>query len=478
MRPFSFQRLTEEEFLEERQQVLALWPTGAEIDLEEAVEYHRQIPTSKNYAARVREAYDKGITLAQPRGGVPLLEEQIKLLRCLQDEGGAELLPTTTDSYTRNEQFANAQRGIEESEKAGHAMLNGLPVVCHGKAACRRIVESVDNPIILLSGSSRTRLTAETVLAAGYSAFLGSGIAYTISYFKTRTLEEGIRNYQYVDRLVSYYAEHGIQIHREQPGFLTGTLVPHGQGIAIAALDSLIAAEQGVKHYAVGLAQSLCLPYDVAGLWVLPRVCRRYLERFGHPDVFVPPITHEWMGAFPPDEARAYGVICQGGVIAALSGAPVIVTKSCHEAYGVPSAEANAAGVRATREMIRLLGGTRYPESPELRLEMQMLEDEATAIVDRVLELGDGDPAIGAVRGFEAGVLDVPWSPNNYNAHKVMPARDSSGAIRYLEAGNLPLPPHVAEYHREKLAERARREGREVGPDMAIDDVMAVADGC
>ncbi len=478
MAEISFSRLTEDEFNEERQRALALWPTGAQIDLEEAVEYHRQIPPHKNYATAVREAHEKGITLVQPRGGVPLLEWHIRLLRCLQDEGDADLLPTTTDSYTRNERFADAQRGIEESEEAGHAMLNGLPVVCHGKAACRRVVESVDRPIILLSGSAMTRLTAETVLAAGYSAFLGSGIAYTISYTKTMPIAQGIRNYQYVDRLVSYYTERGVKIHREQPGFLTGTLIPHGQGIAIAALDSLLAAEQGIKHYAVGLCQSLCLPYDVAGLRVLPKVCRHYLERFGHPDVFVPPVTHEWMGAFPTDEARAYGVICQGGVIAALGGATVIVTKSVQEAFGVPTAEANAAGVRATKEMIRLLKGTRYPETPELQLEMSMLEDEATAIVDKVLELGDGDPAVGAVRAFEAGVLDVPWSPNQHNAHKVMPGRDLTGAIRYLDAGNLPLPAHVAEYHREKLAERGRREGRLPGPDMAIDDVMAVADGC
>ena len=51
----------------------------------------------------------------QPRGGVALIDEHIKLLRCLQDEGGADLLPTTTDTYTRNMKFHEAQRGIEES---------------------------------------------------------------------------------------------------------------------------------------------------------------------------------------------------------------------------------------------------------------------------------------------------------------------------------------------------------------------------
>ena len=53
-------------------------------------------------------------------------------------------------------------------------------------------------------------------------------------------LEDGIKNYQYLDRLCSYYAEHGVLIHREQPGFLTGTLIPPGIGIAVGALEVLL----------------------------------------------------------------------------------------------------------------------------------------------------------------------------------------------------------------------------------------------
>ncbi len=473
----SFRRWSLEELEAERRQVLAMWPTGTQVDLEEAFDYHRRLETSRVYPWKVREARRRGVTLAQPRGGVPILEDHIALLRCLQEEGGADLLPTTTDSYTRNERFADAQRGIQESERLGRSALNGLPVVCHGVAACRRVVESVSEPIILLSGTAMPRLTAEIVLAAGYSSFLGSGIAYTVSYTKQMPLEQGIRNYQYVDRLTALYEEHGARIHREQPGFLTGTLVPPGLSIAISALDALLAAEQGVTHYGVGICQNLSLVQDVAALRALPQVCRSYLELFGHPEVFVPVVSDQWMGAFPPDEARAYGVIALGGVISALGAADIVVTKSCQEALGVPTAEANAAGVRATKQVLRMMGGSRYPDSPPLRLEMEMIEAEAVAIVDRVLDLGDGDPALGAVRAFQAGVLDVPWSPNLHNAHRVMPARDSSGAVRYLDPGNVPLPGEVAEYHREKLAERSRREGRPCGPDMAIDDVMSVADG-
>lgn len=477
MTDLSARRWSDDELEAERRGVLALWPTGLEVDLDEAVEYHRRLPSSRRYLDKVRSALDRGATLAQPRGGVALLDGHVRLLCCLQDEGGADLLPTTTDSYTRNERFGDAQRGIEESRREGRSVLNGLPVVCHGVAACRKVVESVREPVILLSGTAMPRLVAEVVLAAGYTAFLGSGIAYTISYTKTMPLEAGIRNYQYVDRLVSWYAERRVVIYREQPGFLTGTLVPPGLSVAISALDCLLAASQGVRHYGVGVAQCLCLKQDVAALRVLPEVCRSYLSRLGYDDVFLPVVSHQWMGAFPPDEPRAYGVISLGAAIAALGEATVVVTKSCHEALGVPAAESNACGVRATKQVLRQLGSARYPDSPDLKLEMAMIRDEATAIVERVLELGDGDAAVGAVRAFQAGVLDVPWSPSMHNAHRVMPARDSAGAVRYLEPGNLPLPAHVAEYHREKLADRGRLEGRPVGPDMAIDDVMSVADG-
>ena len=43
-----------------------------------------------------------------------------------------------------------------------------------------------------------------------------------------------------------------------------------------------------------------------------------------------------------------------------------------------------------------------------------------------------GDVAIGTIRACEAGVMDIPWSPNNYMKSRVMPARDADGE------GNIP----------------------------------------
>ena len=127
-----FKKLTEEEFFKIREEVLKQWPTGKDVDLEEAVAYLKQLPDHKNFSKKLIDAKNKGITLAQPRAGVALINEHIELLNFLDKEGGADLLPSTIDSYTRQNKYENCQLGIEESKKAGRSLLNGFPGVNHG----------------------------------------------------------------------------------------------------------------------------------------------------------------------------------------------------------------------------------------------------------------------------------------------------------------------------------------------------------
>ena len=288
-------------------------------------------------------------------------------------------------------------------------------------------------------------------------------------------LNEGIKNYQYVDRLVSYYGERGVKIHREHTGFLTGTLIPPAIAISIIVLDCLLAAKQGVKQYSLGIGQNLNIVQDVAALKAVPLICTKYLHRFGIEDMELPVGLHQWMGAFPPNEAEAVSVICLAAIIGLLGNATHMTTKTSHEAVGIPSMESNAFGLRATKKIIKLLGNFSYPSDPRVDEEMYWINREAESILDRVLELGDGDPAVGANRGFEAGILDVPWAPNLCVANKVLPARDSSGAVRYLDTGDLPFPQDIKEFHLSKLKERARKENTEVDIDLAIHDVTDIA---
>ncbi|MGB9701089.1 MAG: methylaspartate mutase subunit E, partial [Thermodesulfobacteriota bacterium] len=417
----------------------------------------------------------EGKTLVQPRGGVALIEDHIALLQHLQDYGGADLLPTTTDTYTRNLKFAAAQRGIEESKKVGRSLLNGCPIVNHGLQAVRQISEALQRPVIVLSGTAFPQLTAEMGFAGGLTAFLGAGISYTAAYTKDLPFAEGIRNYQYVDRLAAYYEEKGIRLHREQPGFLTGTLVPPGIGIAVAILELLLAAAQGVKHYSMGLCQNLNLIQDIAGLRALEELAQEYLLRFNYHDVFFSMATHQWMQAFPPDEPRAYAVIVLGGAIAVLGGATQVITKTTHEAEGIPTKEANAEGVLATRMAISLLRQYRLPADQIFLQEKEIIKKEARAIINKTLELGDGDVAQGTIRAIQAGVLDIPWAPNIHVAGKVIPVRDAAGAIRYLEKGHLPFDQEILAYHREKIRERERKGGHIVDYETAVMDITEIS---
>ncbi len=473
---FSAGRIPDDEFAEMRRVNLARWPTGAEVDLEEAVDFHLSLPAHKSLSAVMRKADREGRCLTQPRGGFATLDMQLDLMRQLDEDGHADVLPTTTDSYTRNEQWEKAQAGCAESEKAGRSMLNGFPMVCYGPRVTRKLIEAVGKPAIVLSGTAMPRLTGEVGFAAGFTGYLGSGFAYTVSYTKNLSIEAGIRNYQYLDRLTALYAERGVELHRRQPGFLTGTNIPPSIAIITAVIDALLAAGQGVRNYGLELGQTLHLVQDAAAIRACRDLVREYLANAGYADMFTPVSSLHWMGAWPYDEAQAAALVSYGGTLAAVGGAISVTTKSTHEAYGLPTPEANAEALRTARMAVYLARHIRLDDLPEFQREMEMIGREVRPVVDKVLEMGDGDVAIGAVRACEAGILDIPWSPNRHLKSNVLPARDIDGYLRILQAGDMPFPKDVLAYHEERLRLRAERDGVPYGRDLAVGSVYEISE--
>lgn len=273
------------------------------------------------------------------------------------------------------------------------------------------------------------------------------------------------------------YEEAGVSINREPFGPLTGTLIPASISNSVAVIEALLAATQGVKDITVGYGQCGNLIQDVAAIRALKSVCQEYLDKHGFHDVRITTVFHQWMGGFPQDEAKAFGVISWGAATAALAKATKVIVKTPHEAMGVPTKEANAAGLRATKQVISMLRDQDLRGIPAVLTESAIIEEETKCILDRVEELGKGDYAVGTVAAFEAGVLDIPFAPSKYNAGKVLPARDNMGAIRLLEMGNLPFTKELKDFHRAKLEERGKAEKRPVNFQMVIDDVYAIGKG-
>jgi methylaspartate mutase epsilon subunit len=473
----SYSPLSFEEFTTIRAEVLKTWPTGEGLKLEEALAYQKDQPPEKNFARAMSEAAKAGRTLVQPRAGVALIQDHIKLLQYLETEGAADLLPTTIDAYTRLNRYQEAANGIERSLSARTSLLNGFPAVNHGVIGCRQVVEAVKSPIQVRHGTPDARLLAEITLASGFTSYEGGGLSYNIPYAKKVPLKKSIKDWKYVDRLVGWFEENGVQINREPFGPLTGTLVPPFVSHIVAIIEGILALRQGVKSLTLGYGQGGNLVQDLAAMISLRELATEFFHREGFKEFDLSTVFHQWMGGFPEDEAKAFSVICWGSTAAVLAGATKVIVKSPHEAMGIPTKEANAQGLKATRQVISMLRDQKFPASPELKTEVDMIKSEVRCVMEKVYQLGNGDIEAGAVAGFEAGVLDVPFAPSMYNHGKILPMRDNSGIIRIFNKGNIPLSDSIMAFHRERLEERAKAEKRTVCFQMVTDDIYAVSKG-
>src|SRR5699024_9073615 len=126
--------------------------------------------------------------------------------------------------------------------------------------------ESVELPLQARHGTPDSRLLAEIIHAGGWTSNEGGGISYNIPYAKSVSLEKTLLDWQYCDRLAGMYEEMGVEINREPFGPLTGTLVPPSMSNAVAIIEGLLAAEQGVKSLTLGYGQCGNLVQDVAAI--------------------------------------------------------------------------------------------------------------------------------------------------------------------------------------------------------------------
>ena len=85
-----------------------------------------------------------------------------------------------------------------------------------------------------------------------------------------------------------------------------------------------------------------------------------------------------------------------------------------------------------TKQVLNMLQDQVYPENPKLAEERDIILQETRLILDKTLELGEGDWALGAVRAFAAGVIDVPFAPSSHNAGRTMPARTMKGPCAFV----------------------------------------------
>lgn len=416
---------------------------------------------------------DRGpMPLIQPRGGVPTFEGQLALTHALSN-AGADFVPLTIDSCTRHNQYDTAMQLLRRSEEEGRSLLNGYPLVCHGHELSRQLFTGLDKPVSLRHGTPDARLLVELAIASGIAEIEGGGLCYCLPYSEGFPLDRALLYWQYVDRVCALYSTAERPIHRESFGPLSATLVPPAIAIVVQIIEALLAAEQGVKSFAVSFGQTGSFVQDLATAQVMRRLARQALDSHGFEDVRLHLVYHQWMGQFPMQRERAAALIAGSALIAGVINADKVVVKTVDEALGVPRAEVNAEAVDSVRYVLRTFSSPLPVHSAAIDEEAELLSSEVSTILDRIYGLS-GDVFWESVyRAFQMGWIDVPFSPHADNANRLISMRDANRSIRIADRGSVPISDADARTERRLLESRTDRADKTYRQMLADISLMA-----
>lgn len=468
--------LDNETFESARREVLEQWKTGSGArGLAANANFLLRQPSFPRIQAQKR--MNGGDVLVQPRSGVALIGEQLKLFKNFK-RAGVKVLSYQVDSLTRNNNYVGAEEAIRESTVAGVSTINGFPVINHGVTGLRRIAQQIRVPLQTRHSTRDPRLLAEISYAGGVTSFEGGAICYNIPYYKDYPLAESIRNWQYVDYLTGLYHKlFGVVLDREFFGTLTATLIPPCIAIVSNILETLLAVRQGVKCVSLGYAEQGHRSQDIAAIRMMGEMTSEILGNMGYKDVQLNTVFHQYMAAFPPNQNRADELIRNSAITAARSGATRMIGKTPVEAFRIPTLTDNITGIELINSGLATAADC-YVDEACVAEECAVIRREVQAIFDSIIMSGHGDVAQGVVTGFEKGYIDIPFAPSVHNRGEVMTTRDVEGAVRFLSVGNLQLDRETREFHADKVSERRRAEGihsRAQDPILIERDVMQVA---
>lgn len=283
--------------------------------------------------------------------------------------------------------------------------------------------------------SADPRPAAEAALGAGVTCLVG-GPFESLARDSRGTGLDTFDNYRYVDRLVGHLDGEGVRVVRTLSGPRTRA-VPPALALAHAFLDAQLAVGQGVRRLVINYPMLGNLVQDVAALRIARSTARRLWPSDG-PDVAQVYVSaSHWGGEQPTHEGERNAVLASGNIAAATGGADQVLTPAWDVAGGDRAFDGLVGEVRGTRQMLDLLATQELPASKEL--------DEEIA------DIRSGLAAFLAAAPVAAGGARLGRWAREVTEARGRVGRDSRGAVRWLDAGQLPVPSDVMDRHRYRM---------------------------
>lgn len=422
------------------------WASG--LSSSEVTDYLATLDDTRFASVQYRKKHDH--PLIQPRGGFATYSQQKLLVESLE-KAGADFIPLTVDSFTRNNDYARAGYLLQKSEEEDKNYLNGYPLINHSYMVSRGLFDSTTKPVCLRHGTPDARLLAEVALASGVTEIEGGGLVYSLPYSAQFPVDKALLYWQYVDQLCSQYSSPGRPIHRESFGPLTATMVPPFMVIVVQILELLMAAEQGIKSFGIGFGQTGSFVQDIATNIVLRNLSEKYLGLFDFKDVEIRLVYHQWMGSFPTKSHQAGALITASAIVAEIIRADKIVVKTRDEAVGIPTIEENCRAVEQVRFTFEKFPVSVDLSSEEISREVELVTSEVEYVLETIFNLKGEAFWESIFHSFKLGFLDIPYSPHQMNANKLVTIRDSNLAIRIQDPGRVPIQRRDLEIERQLL---------------------------
>jgi methylaspartate mutase epsilon subunit len=361
----------------------------------------------------------------QPRMGVASIVDMAKGIKAVKDLKMPTIGTITLDSYTRLEQFEEAQKALKSGLE-----LNGFPILAYPPEEIIKELSALADKDFLIQvrhGSPNPEKIFNRLVACNLFLTEGGPVSYCLPYSRA-PLKEAIYSWKRACATLAQYPE---KSHLESfAGCLLGQLCHPSILVSLGILEALFFQKQGIIDLSLSYAQQYNISQDLAAVTALKRLAHLYLAK--NIDWHI--VIYTFMGLFP-QTSQGYERILQESVHLTInSGAKRLIVKTQEESLQIPTLTSNLNALTKAHEFSLTPGEEIRPDEEEV----EVIFSQAQSIIDAVLNL-DSEIEKGLYEAFQKGILDVPFCLHPDNRRLATCTIDDHGYLQWISIGNLPF---------------------------------------